>query len=97
MHYSPGIAIGIIVTFMFQNVFQFPNNSFFLLSLSFIQWSAGTAKSTILQNLYFLLIIMGSGLLAEIRWSNWKSKSHRSLCVFMCLHLVVKFQIFQAL
>ena len=31
--------------------------------------------------LLFLLIIIGSGLLAEIRWSVYISKSHRSLCV----------------
>ena len=55
--------------------------SFFSHSFSFILWSAGTAKSTILQVLFFLLIIIRSGLLAEIRWSVCMSKSHRSLCV----------------
>ena len=30
---------------------------------------------------FFLLIIIRSGLLAEIRWSVCTSKSHRSLCV----------------
>ena len=54
--------------------------SFFSHSFSFILWSAGTAKSTILQVLFFLLIIIWSGLLAEIRWSVCTSKSHRSLC-----------------
>ena len=53
--------------------------------LRIILWSAGTAKSTILQVLFFffffLLIIIRSGLLAEIRWSECMSKSHRSLCV----------------
>ena len=44
-------------------------------------WSAGTAKSTILQILFLLLIIMRSGLLAGIRWSVCMLKSHRSLCV----------------
>ena len=71
--------------------------SFFLHSFSFILWSAGTAKSTILQVLFFLLIIIRSGLLAEIRWSVCMSKSHRSLCVSfswtdagLCIyHLVV--------
>ena len=42
--------------------------SFF--SLSFIQSSAETAKSKILQVLFFIiLIIIRSGLLDEIRWS----------------------------
>ena len=55
--------------------------SFFSHSFSFILWSAGTAKSTILQFLFCLLIIIRSGLLAEIRWSVCMSKSYRSLRV----------------
>ena len=55
--------------------------SFFSHSFSIILWSAGTAKSTILQILFFLLIIIRSGLLAGIRWSVCMLKSHRSLCV----------------
>ena len=39
------------------------------------------ARSSNLQVLFFLFIIIRSGLLAEIRWSVWMSKSHRSLCV----------------
>ena len=55
--------------------------SFFSLSFRFILWSAGTAKSAILQILVFLLlIIMQSGLLAWIKWSIWMLKPHRSLC-----------------
>ena len=55
--------------------------SFFSLSFKFILWSTGIAKSTILQILFFLLlIIMRFGLLAGIRWSVWMLKSHRSLC-----------------
>ena len=80
------ITIGKIVTFMFHS---FLNSlarswysSFFSRSSSFILWSAGTAKSTILQIFFFyLLIIMRSGLLAKIRWSICMLKSHRSLCV----------------
>ena len=56
-------------------------SSFFSLSFRFILWSAGTAKSTILQIFFLLLIIMRSGLLAGIRWSVCMLKSHRSLCV----------------
>ena len=78
------ITIGIIVT----NIFHFFNSltrsrylSFFSISFSFILWSAWTAKSTILKILFFLLIIIRSGLLAEIRSSVCTSKFQRSLCV----------------
>ena len=79
------ITIGTIVTFMFYSFFNSLTRSrylsFFSLSFRFILWSAGTAKSTILQILFFLLIIMRSGPLARIRWSVCMLKSHRSLCV----------------
>ena len=80
------ITIGIIVTLMFHSIFNSLARSrylsFFSYSFSFIQCSLGTAKSTILQILFLvLLIIIRSGLLAEIRWSVCMSKSHRSLCV----------------
>ena len=81
------ITIGIIVTFMFHSVFNSLARSMYLSlfshSFSFILWSAGTAKLTILQIFFFflLLIIIRSGLLAEIRWSICMSKSHRNLCV----------------
>ena len=55
--------------------------SFFSHSFSFILWSAGTAKSTILQILFYLFIIIKSGLLAEIRLSMCMSKSNRNVCV----------------
>ena len=70
------ITIGIIVPCMFHSYFNSLARSrclsFFSHSFSFILWSAGTAKSTILQVLFFLLlliimIIIRSGLLAEIR------------------------------
>ena len=79
------ITIGIIVTFMFHIFYNSLEKSwylsFFSLSFNFTLSSAGTAKSTILQVLLFLLIIIRSGLLAKIRWSVCMSKSHRSLCV----------------
>ena len=68
------ITIGIMVTFMFHSFFfnslaRSRYLSFFSHSFSLILWSAGTAKSTILQVLFFLLlIIITSGLLAGIRW-----------------------------
>ena len=66
------ITIGIIVTFLFYNFFKFLAKSrylsFFTISFSFILWSVGTAKSIILQVLFFfLLIIIRYGLLAEKR------------------------------
>ena len=80
------ITIGTIVTFMFHSFFNSLAKSRYLSlyshSFSFILWSAGTAKPTILQILFFfLLIIIRSGFLAEIRWSACISKSHRSFCV----------------
>ena len=78
------ITISTIVTFLFHGFFNSLARStylsFFSLSFTFILWSAGTAKSTILQILFFLLIIIRSGLLARIRWSVCMLKSHRSLC-----------------
>ena len=51
------ITIGIIVTFMFHSFLSSLARSrylfFFSLSLNFILWSAGTAKSTILHILFF--------------------------------------------
>ena len=75
------IMIGIIVTFIFHSFFNSQARSwhlsFFSLSFSFILWSAGTAKSTILKVLFiFYFITIRSGLQAESRWSVWMSKSH---------------------
>ena len=80
------ITIRIIVTFMLRSFFnsqaRFRYLSFFSHSFSFILWSAGTVKSTILQILFFFfLIIIRFGHLAENRWSVCMPKSHRSLCV----------------
>ena len=53
------ITIGIIVTCMFRSFFYSLGRSkylsFFSHSFSFILWSAGTAKSTILQVLFFVV------------------------------------------
>ena len=82
------ITIGTIVTFMFHSFFNSLARSrflcFFSHSFRFIQWSTETAKSTILQIL-FLLIIIKSGLLAEIGWSVCMWKSHRSLCIIIII------------
>ena len=86
------ITIGIIFTFMFHCFFNSLARSrylsFFSLSFSFIYWFI---------YLFWLLIIIRSGLLAEIRWSVFTSKSHRSLYVlfsriaagFCIYHLLV--------
>ena len=94
------IKIGILVTSMLHSFFNSLARSrylsFFSHSFSFILWLARTTKSTILQVLFFLLIIIRSGLLAEIRRSVCMSKSHRSLCVLfsrtsagLCIYLLV--------
>ena len=82
------ITIGTIVTFMFHSFFNSLARSRYLSlfshSFRFILLSAGTAKSTILQILFFpfffffLLIIIKSGLLAGIRWSICMLKSYGS-------------------
>ena len=66
------ITIDIFVTCMFHSFFNSLTRSRYLSfcshSFSFLLWSAGTAKSTILQVLsFFFLIIIKSGLLAGIR------------------------------
>ena len=78
------ITIGTIATFMFHSFFislaRSRYLSFFSISFRFILWSAGIAKSTILQILIFLWIIMRCGLLVGIKWSVCILKSHRSSC-----------------
>ena len=65
------ITIGTIVSFMFHSFFNSLARSrylsFFSHSFRFILWSARTAKSTILQILFFLLINIRSCLQAGIR------------------------------
>ena len=89
------ITIGVIITSMSHSFFNYLARSrylsFFSHSFSFILWSVGTVKATILQVLFFfssfffllllLLIIIRSDHLAEIRGSVGMSKSHRSLCL----------------
>ena len=79
------IPIGIIVTFMFHS-FSIPLQgwgtypSFHILSVLFCG-EEGQQSLQYCKFSFFLLIIIRSGFLAEIRWSVWMSKSHRSLCV----------------
>ena len=55
--------------------------SLFLHSFTFTLYATVTVKSSVQHVLSFLLIIIRSGRLAEIRWSVFISKSRRSLCV----------------
>ena len=55
--------------------------SLFLYYFSFTLWSTGIAKSTILHVLLFLLMIIKSGRVSEIRWSVFISKSQWNLSV----------------
>ena len=60
---NASITIGIIVTSMFHSFFSSLARSrylsFFSYSFSFILWSTGTAKSTILQVLFFCGLLLG--------------------------------------
>ena len=80
------ITIGIIVTFMFHSFFQFSSKVEVLIFLfTFFQFYSVVSRDRKVDNFadflffFFLLIIIRSGLLVEIRWSVCISKSHRSL------------------
>ena len=79
------IIIGITFIFMFQCVFsplaRFKNFCLVSFSLIFTLWSAGTAKSTIWQVLFFSLNITRFGRPTGIRWSVCISKSKKILRV----------------
>ena len=82
------ITIGIIVTFKFLSLFislaRSRYLSFFSLSFSFICDQLGQQSRQFCKISFFLLIIIRSGLLAEIRWSVCMSKSQRRfLCHFL--------------
>ena len=72
------IMIGINVTFKFHSFFSSLVRSrylsFFSLSFNFTLWSAGTAKSTILQILFFcwllLVLVVWPGLSDPFVWQN---------------------------
>ena len=82
------ITIGTIVTYMFHS-FSLARSgtypSFHIVLFLFCgyagQQSPQFFKLCFFFVLFFLLIIVWSGLLAGIRWSVCMSKSHRSLCV----------------
>ena len=75
------ITIGIIVTFMFQQG-RGTYLSFHILLILFCGLPGQQSRQFCRFSFFFcLLIIIRSGLGAEIRWSVSISKSHRSLCV----------------
>ena len=89
------ILIGTIVTFMFHNFFNSLARSrylsFFSHSFSFILWSAGTAKSTILQILFsFCLLLLLLLLSLSLRVFHtcvfhWYPRDRKSVCLFWFL------------
>ena len=81
---NASITIGIIVTFLYHSFFQFPSKvEVLILLFTFFQSYSVVRQDSKVDNfassLFFLLIIIKTGLLAEIRWSV--CMSHRSLCV----------------
>ena len=79
------ITIGIIVTGMFHNFFQFPSKvEVLILLFTFFQFYSVVSRDSKVDyfaSSLFLLIIIKFGLLAGIRWSVCMLKSHRSLRV----------------
>ena len=74
------ITTGIILTFVFHSFFQLSSKVEELISLfTFLQFYSLVSRDSKVENFassLFLLIIIRSGLLAEIRWSVCISKSH---------------------
>ena len=92
------ITIGIIVTSMFHSFFNSLARSrystFSSHSFRFILWSARTAKSTIFQVLFILLIIIRSGILAKIRWSVDYYYYYYYYLVIWVFHISVSWWVF---
>ena len=79
------ITIDIIVTFMFHRFFNsLASSRYFILLFIFFQFYSVVSRDSKVDNFaysLFLLIIIRSGVLSEIRRSVCTSKSHRSICV----------------
>ena len=82
------ITIGIIALFKFHSFFSILKQaqgtylSFHIISILFcVQPGEQSRQLCRFSFFFFLLIIIRSGVLAEIRWSVCISKSHRSLCM----------------
>ena len=80
-------TINIATNFRFHIFFNSLARSRYLFFAFFFQLYSMVSGHTKVHNstnsLCFLLIMIRSGLLAEIRWSACMSKSHRSLCHFL--------------
>ena len=90
------ITIGIIVTCMFHSFFNSLAKSryvsFFSHSFSFILWSTGTAKSTILQFHFFFCWL----LLGLVFWPRFGDPSVcLSVCLYVCIIIINFFLKFQ--
>ena len=81
-------------------VFQFSSKVMVLILLfTFFQFYFVVSQDSKVDNfenflLFFLLIIIRSGLLAEIRWSVCMSESHRSLCVSFSIIIIYSSRVF---
>ena len=79
------ITIGTIFTFIFHSFFQSSSKvEVLILLFTFFQFYSVLSRDSKVNNFVkslFLLIIIKSGFLAEMRWSVCMSKSHRSLCM----------------
>ena len=87
------ITIGIIITLVFHSFLtSLARSKYLSLLFIFFQFYSVVSRDSKVHNFdcsLFLLIIIRSGRLAEIRWSVWKSKSQRSFCLsfLFALHL----------
>ena len=82
------ITIGIIVTFMYHSFFQFSSKVKVLNSLfTFFQFYSVVSQDS-RYSFFFFLIIIRTGLLAEIRWSVCISKSHFLGQVLGCAYTI---------
>ena len=77
------IITGINVSFMFHNFFsslvRSTYISFYSHSFNFIQWSAGTTKSTILKVLFFCWLLLGPVVWPKLS-DPFVYQNHRGVC-----------------
>ena len=81
---SVPITISMTVTFMFHSFFSSPERPWYLSLFPFFQFYpvvSRNGKVFYQTGSLFLLTISRSGRLAEIRWSIFISKSHKSWCI----------------
>ena len=81
-------TIGTIVTFTFHSFFNSLARSFHILSVLFCG-QLGQQNRQFCNFSFFLLIIIRSGFLVEIRWSVCMSKSHIIIIIIIAVFFVV--------